>query len=77
MRIKVIPFPGMRTKAIDDYGWMELPPGARLRDVTRALRVPGLVAQFFQIHLNGLKVPLDTELKDGDIVSFFSIVSGG
>lgn len=77
MRVKVIPLIGMRTKALDDYGWMEMPEGALLSDVIKALGVPALVARFFQLHLNGLKQPLDTALKDGDVVSFFAIVSGG
>jgi molybdopterin converting factor small subunit len=61
--------------ALDEKGFLELPEGAKLRDVYRALKLRPL-ARIFCL-LNYERAKSGVPLKDGDVVSFFSVVGGG
>ena len=77
MRIKVFTPLGLADGRLDDRGWMELPEGATLGDALRELRIPRLIAKAFMVRLNSEQRPLDTKLRDGDMIGFFSLISGG
>lgn len=77
IRVRVTAPPGCSRKRLDERGWMELPDGARLSDVLRAIRMPKILARILMVSINGAAATPDTELTNGDSVAFFSIVSGG
>ena len=62
---------------LDEKGWMELPDDATLSDVLKGIHMPKLMAKTMQASINSEKMPLDTPLKDGDVVGFFTIIAGG
>jgi molybdopterin converting factor small subunit len=77
IRVRVTAPPGCSRKRLDERGWMELPDGARLSDVLRAIRMPKILARILMVSINGAAATPDTELINGDSIAFFSIVSGG
>lgn len=77
MRIKVFTPLGMKVRHVDERGWTELDEGATLRDLIRRIGIPLPVAKALLVSLNGQKKPLDTPLKNGDVVGFFSLIAGG
>ena len=77
IRVKVLPPPGYGSNKLDDRNWMQLPDGSDLADVVKALHMTRYMARFFLASVNGLKVPFNTVLKDGDTVGFFIWCSGG
>lgn len=77
IRVRVTAPPGCSRKKLDERGWMELPDGARLSDVLKALRMPKLLARLLMVSINGAVASPDTELADGDSIAFFSMISGG
>lgn len=77
MRIKIIPPYGCDTGRLDERGWTELDEGATLYDALRAVRCNPLKAKLLLASVNGERVPFKTALKDGDVVGFFSLVTGG
>jgi molybdopterin converting factor small subunit len=62
---------------LDDSGYLELPEGARLDDVFRALKIPFPLKRLPLCLVNYKKAKLSAPLAEGDVVSFFSLVSGG
>jgi molybdopterin converting factor small subunit len=64
-------------KALDERGWITMPDGSTLHDVLVKIRMPALIARILFAAVNSEKKPLDTILKDGDMVSFFSMMPGG
>jgi molybdopterin converting factor small subunit len=62
---------------LDEDGFLELPEGARLDDVFRALKVPFPLKRLPLCLVNYQKAKPSDALAEGDVVSFFSIVSGG
>lgn len=77
MRVKVYA-PGFCSfKHIDEDGYMTLPDDARLHDVYKRLRVPRLFRKFLLSAVNSRQSKPDAKLKDGDVVSFLSPISGG
>lgn len=77
IRVKIIPPYGADRSALDERGWTHLPAGATLYDALRAVRVSRVKAKLLLVSVNGERVPLDTPLTDGDVVGFFSLISGG
>jgi molybdopterin converting factor small subunit len=63
--------------AVDEKGFMDLPEGAVLADVYRRLKINPLVRPIVLCTLNYEFARKGAKLKDGDVVSFLSIVSGG
>lgn len=77
MRIKVYLPPYLGRKNIDANGYVHLHEGSKLKDLFHHLEVPFPAAAVHLCRVNYEKAGLDTELKDGDTVSFFSLISGG
>ena len=77
MKVKVYLPPFASFKALDERGWLEIPDGATLADAVKAVGMPKPVAKLLRPMVNSEVVPFDTELHDGDVVGFFSLISGG
>ena len=77
MKVKVIPPLGSDRSALDERGWMDVPMGTTVSDVLKIIRCNPVKAKLLLVSVNGEKVSLRTELCDGDVVGFFSPVSGG
>lgn len=77
MRVKVFaPYFSDRSK-LDEEGWLELPDGADLGNTLQAIRVPKWAARMLMASVNGVSSPLDTQLYEGDRVSFITLIAGG
>ena len=77
MKVKVIPPLGSDRSALDERGWMDVPMGTTVSDVLRIIKCNPVKAKLLLVSVNGERVSLRTELRDGDVVGFFSPVSGG
>ncbi len=77
MKVKVNAPAFCSFKHIDENGYMTLPDGATLNDVYKKLRVPLLMRKILFSAVNYERVKLSTKLKDGDVVSFLTLISGG
>lgn len=62
---------------IDSDGCVDLPDGARVRDLFMRVRGLPLYARFLPVAVNGDQVNRSHRLRDGDMVLFIMPVSGG
>jgi molybdopterin converting factor small subunit len=62
---------------LDDDNCMELSENAVLRDVYKKLKIPFIMRKLLFSTVNHKRSKMDTPLKDGDIISFFSLMAGG
>ena len=62
---------------IDEDGYMTLPEGATLNDVYKKLHVPFLMRKILFSTVNYEQAKLRKPLKDGDVVCFIALMSGG
>lgn len=77
IRIKVLaPFGADRT-ILDEKSWLTAEEGTTVRDVLHLIRCGRVRAKLLLVSVNGERVPLETVLHDGDVVGFFSPVTGG
>lgn len=77
IRVKIFGPLGLFTKKLDAKGWLQLENGTTLKDALKQLGMPPFAAKFFLVRVNAVEVPLDTLLNDGDVIGFFSAISGG
>lgn len=77
MKVKVLPPPGCDRSALDERSWIELPAGSSVSDVLRIIKCSPVKAKLLLVSVNGERARLSHELHDGDVVGFFSLVSGG
>ncbi|MDP3176657.1 MAG: MoaD/ThiS family protein [Spirochaetaceae bacterium] len=77
MKVRVYPPSFADSGALDDEGFLELNEGCVLDDVYTALRITFPLKHIVLCFVNYERAILSARLEDGDIVSFFSIVSGG
>lgn len=77
MRVKVFPPPGCDRSALDEKLWAEIPEGSTVRDVLKLIRCSTAKAKLLLVSVNGERARLGRKLEDGDVVGFFSPVSGG
>lgn len=77
MRIKVYIPPYLKNNHIDENGLVEIEEGSRLIDLFKLLKVPVPPASVHLCRVNYEKVKLNRKLNEGDIVSFFSLITGG
>lgn len=77
MRIKVYPGPFCNTEVLDEDGFLDLEEGATLYDVIKKIKYPLLLRGLKLCTVNYEKTKMNTKLKDGDIVSFFTPLAGG
>lgn len=75
IRVKLVaPF---ELVGIDSDGCVDLPDGARVKDLFRRVHGFPLYARFLPVAVNGDQVKRSHCLKDGDMVLFIMPVSGG
>jgi molybdopterin converting factor small subunit len=77
IRVQVYPPPFASLTNLDEDGMMILPPGARLATVYRQLKIPLLLQPLVICQVNYQRVKLNTQLKDGDVISFMLPLAGG
>lgn len=77
MRVKVIPPIGCDRSRLDERSWLELPEGSTVNDVLKIISCNPVKAKVLMVSVNGEKTGLRKKLYDGDVVGFFSLVSGG
>ena len=77
MKVKVHAPAFCSFKYIDEHGDMILPDQARLNDVYKKLRVPLPLRKLLFAAVNYRRAKLNTKLKNGDVVSFLTPLSGG
>lgn len=62
---------------MDDRGEFNVPEGTTLKKFLRIVKLPFVWQKIFPLLVNYEKVPMNTVLKDGDIVTSFSPIAGG
>ena len=77
MKVKVIPPLGSDRSRLDERGWVEIPDGSSVNEVLKMIKCNRVKAKLLLVSVNGERVGLRTELHDGDVVGFFSPISGG
>lgn len=77
IRVKIYAPPWCDDSRLDDKSWVELSEGSTLADAVRLIRMPTLLAKVFHASINGEAKPLNTVLRDGDVIGFFSLITGG
>jgi len=77
MRVRVYVPPFGDSSEVDERGFVDLAEGTTLDGLLRKLRMPlrRFAAVFCVVNYN--RASSGTVLKDGDVVSFFSILAGG
>ena len=68
---------GCDRSRLDERGWMEIDERSTVRDLLRAIKCSPLKAKLLLVSVNGERTDLARELKDGDVVGFFYLISGG
>ncbi len=77
IKIKVYLPPYLDSGKLDGSGYLNLTEGATLHDLFKELAIPFPAATVKLCRVNYDKASLKTSLKDGDVISFFSLISGG
>ena len=77
MRVKVFPPLGCDRSALDERSWAEMPEGSTVSDVLRLIKCNPVKAKLLLVSVNGERAKFTRELHDGDVVGFFSLVTGG
>jgi len=77
MKVKILPPRGCERSALDERSWAELPEGSTVGDVLRIIKCSPVKAKLLLVSVNGEHAKLGKELHEGDVVGFFSLVSGG
>lgn len=77
MKVQVYPPPFANLNALDEDGMLMLEPGARLSMVYRRLKIPLVLQPLVVCHVNYQRVKLNTQLQDGDVISFILPLAGG
>ena len=77
IRVRVFPLPFCNFDNLDERGWLELNDDAQLLEVLRKIKMPKTLVKLFAPSVNGEKAPLTTVLKNGDVVGFFWLLTGG
>ena len=77
MRVKIFPPLGCDRSALDAKSWAEMPEGSTVSDVLKLIKCNPVKAKLLLVSVNGERARLSKELNDGDVVGFFSLVTGG
>lgn len=77
MKVKIFPPRGCDRSVLDERYWADLPEGSTVGDVLRIIKCSPVRAKLLLVSVNGEHSKLDYVLRDGDVVGFFSLVSGG
>jgi molybdopterin converting factor small subunit len=77
IKVKVYAPSFIHNEIPDGDGYVTLPEGATLNDLYKKLKLPLPLRLNFLFSVNYEQAHGDTQLKDGDVVSFLFPVSGG
>ena len=77
MKVKILPPHGSDRSMLDERSWADLPEGTTVRDILRLIHCSPLKAKVLLISVNGVRSPLDRELREGDVVVFLFPIFGG
>lgn len=78
IRIKVFAPFFCHCKQLDERGWLTVKDdGVTLGKVMRILKLPKVLAKIMCVTVNGIRQPMNTVMKDGDVIGFFAFVAGG
>jgi len=77
IKVKVYLPPYLERSQLDKHGFALIEEGSTLGDLFKMMRVPFPAGVVHLCRLNYEKANLKERLEDGDIVSFFSLISGG
>ena len=77
MKVKVFPPRGCDRSALDERSWADIPEGSTVGDVLKLIKCNPLKAKLLLVSVNGEHAKLGQVLGEGDVVGFFSPVSGG
>ncbi len=72
-----MPPAGCDRSMLDERSWAELPEGSTVGDVLKIIKCSPVKARLLLVSVNGERAKLSRELHEGDVVGFFSLVSGG
>lgn len=77
MRVKILPPRGCDRSILDERSWADLPEGSTVGDVLKIIKCSPLKAKLLLVSVNGERAKFKHVLHDGDVVGFFSLVTGG
>ncbi|MBR3330899.1 MAG: MoaD/ThiS family protein [Mogibacterium sp.] len=77
MKVKIFPPRGCDRSVLDERSWADLPEGSTVGDVLKLIKCSPLKAKLLLVSVNGEHSKLDHVLKEGDVIGFFTLVSGG
>ncbi len=77
LKVKVYLPPYLKADKLNKSGYIELNRGATLADLFRILEIPAPLLTSRLCRVNYEKAALKTELNEGDIISFYSLITGG
>ncbi len=77
MKVKIFPPRGCDRSALDERSWADIPEGSTVGDVLKIIKCSPVRAKLLLVSVNGEHVKLGHVLKEGDVVGFFTLVSGG
>ena len=77
IRVKIFPPYGCDRSALDERSWAEMPEGSTVHDVLKLIKCSPVKAKLLLVSVNGERARFSKELHDGDVVGFFSLVTGG
>ena len=77
MKVKVFPPIGCKYDCLDERGWIDMPEGSTVSDALKAIHCSRLKAKLLLCSLNGERTELNAPLKDGDVIGFFILATGG
>lgn len=77
MKVRVFPGPFCSDDVLDEDGYLYLDEGATLKDVYKKLKYPVPLWGLGLCMVNYEKSKMDRLLKDGDTISFFTLLPGG
>ena len=77
VKVKVYAGPFFNLSAMDEDGYISLKAGSTINDLYKKLKVQFPIRPLMKSFVNYKPVKRKSELKEGDIVSLLTIVSGG
>ncbi len=77
MKIELYAPPMCDFSKVDSEGYLNLPEGITFGQALKIIKLPFIWRKIFPCLLNYEKAPLSTVLKNGDIISIFTPISGG
>ena len=77
MKVELYAPPMCDFSRVDDKGYLEIPDGTTFGQALKIIKLPFIWRKIFPCLLNYEKAPLNTVLKEGDIISIFTPIAGG